>query len=96
MLEEINHFVNWVRQRNPEARTWRDYKYDLLAFNTQFEGSTIFEISYLEIDDFIIQQKNLSFTNATINRRLAMITSFYLFLSNDFPEIECLVIYKLH
>ena len=25
MLAEIEQFVNWVRRRNPEARTWRDY-----------------------------------------------------------------------
>lgn len=29
MLAEIEDFVNWVRRRNPQARTWRDYLYDL-------------------------------------------------------------------
>ena len=24
MLAEIENFVNWVRRRNPEARTWHD------------------------------------------------------------------------
>ena len=32
MLAEIERFVNWVRRRNPEARTWRDYGYDLRQF----------------------------------------------------------------
>ena len=32
MLAEIDQFVNWVRRRNPEARTWRDYGYDLHQF----------------------------------------------------------------
>ena len=29
MLSEIEQFVNWLRRRNPQTRTWRDYSYDL-------------------------------------------------------------------
>ena len=29
MLKEIECFVNWLRRRNPKARAWRDYRYDL-------------------------------------------------------------------
>ena len=29
MLAEIDQFVNWVHRRNPDARTWKDYCYDL-------------------------------------------------------------------
>jgi hypothetical protein len=29
MLSQIEEFVNWIHRRNPEARTWRDYNYDL-------------------------------------------------------------------
>ncbi len=32
MLVEIECFVNWLRRRNAEARTWRDYGYDLKQF----------------------------------------------------------------
>jgi len=32
MLKEIEQFVNWVRRRNTQARTWRDYGYDLKQF----------------------------------------------------------------
>ena len=32
MLAEIDQFVNWVRRRNPDARTWKDYRYDLRQF----------------------------------------------------------------
>ena len=32
MYTEIQQFVNWMRRRNPEARTWRDYSYDLAQF----------------------------------------------------------------
>jgi hypothetical protein len=29
MLSEIEQFVNWARRRSPNARTWKDYSYDL-------------------------------------------------------------------
>ena len=32
MLAEVRRFVNWIRRRNPKARTWRDYSYDLKQF----------------------------------------------------------------
>jgi hypothetical protein len=32
MLVEIDRFVNWLRRRNPDARTWRDYHYDPKQF----------------------------------------------------------------
>ena len=32
MLSQIHEFVNWVRRRSPEARTWKDYGYDLHFF----------------------------------------------------------------
>jgi hypothetical protein len=32
MFNEIERFVNWMRRRNPQARTWRDYSYDLKQF----------------------------------------------------------------
>ena len=32
MLDQIESFVNWTRRRNPAARTWRDYGYDLRQF----------------------------------------------------------------
>lgn len=34
MLDEINHFVNWVRRRNPQAHTGQDYRCDLQQFVT--------------------------------------------------------------
>lgn len=32
MLVEINRFIKWQRRRNANARTWRDYQYDLKQF----------------------------------------------------------------
>jgi len=29
MHNEVQRFINWVRMRSPQARTWRDYKCDL-------------------------------------------------------------------
>ena len=32
MFDEIERFVNWIRRRNPQAHTWRDYRCDLQQF----------------------------------------------------------------
>ena len=33
MVDEITSFVNWLRRRNPHARTWKDYRYVLARFH---------------------------------------------------------------
>ena len=32
MVNEIHSFVNWLRRRNPQARTWKDYRHVLNCF----------------------------------------------------------------
>jgi len=32
MLSQIEDFVNWMHRRNPAARAWRDYSFDLAQF----------------------------------------------------------------
>jgi len=32
MLTGIDRFVNWMRRRNPNAHTWRDYRGDWRQF----------------------------------------------------------------
>jgi len=32
MREDIEQFIQWVRMRSPQARTWRDYRCDLMIF----------------------------------------------------------------
>ena len=53
MLAEIDQFVNWVRRRNPQARTWRDYGYDLYQFVEIMGDTPPKEVTFRDIDHFI-------------------------------------------
>lgn len=67
MLSEIKLFVNWIRQRNPDARTWRDYSYDLHMFIALFGDLALSEITYREIDQFVNHQIRQGFSPSIIN-----------------------------
>lgn len=73
MLSQIEDFVNWVRRRNPQARTWRDYSYDLLKFAAVIGERSPGEITHRDIDRFVDCQVARGFKPTTINRRLAAI-----------------------
>ncbi|WKZ38408.1 MAG: hypothetical protein QY332_10745 [Anaerolineales bacterium] len=32
MKKEVERFIQWVRMRNPQAKTWRDYQCDMNLF----------------------------------------------------------------
>lgn len=96
MLSEIKLFVNWIRQRNPDARTWRDYSYDLHMFIALFGDLALSEITYREIDQFVNHQIRQGFSPSTINRRLASLTSLYNYFSDEYEEIPCPIIPRRH
>lgn len=96
MLTEIEPFVNWMRRRNPHARTWRDYYYDLKQFTTVVGDQPPNVITHHDVDRFVSAQAARGFKPATINRRLVAIQSFYLFLSDDDPGLVCPVIPHRH
>lgn len=85
MLTEIEGFVNWLRRRNAEARTWRDYGYDLKQFVEVVGDQPPTAITFHDVDRFVMQQAEQGFSPATINRRLAAVQSLYAFLSDDDP-----------
>ncbi len=89
MLVEIECFVNWLRRRNAEARTWRDYGYDLKQFVEVVGDQPPAAITFHDVDRFVIQQAENGFGPATINRRLAAVQSLYAFLSDDDPALVC-------
>lgn len=89
MLKEIEQFVNWVRRRNPQARTWRDYRYDLRQFVAIVGDRPPDTITFHDVDRFVIEQGQRGFKAATINRRLAAIASLYTFLSDEDPTLVC-------
>ena len=96
MLAEVERFVNWIRRRNPRARTWRDYAYDLKQFVEIVGDQPPDSITLHDIDRFVTSQASRGFRPATINRRLAAITSLYAFLSDEDPALVCPVLPRRH
>lgn len=96
MLDHIDRFVNHCRRRNPNARTWRDYQYDLSQFAALFGDRDPATITVQDVDAFVIQQAERGLQPATINRRLAALTSFFVYLSDEDPYIVCPVLSHRH
>ncbi len=96
MLFDIERFVNWVRRRNPEARTWRDYGYDLHQFVEIVGNRETREITFRDVDNFIVSQAERGFKPSTINRRLAAVISLYAFLSAEDNTLVCPVLPHRH
>ena len=96
MLAEIERFVHWVRRRNPHARTWRDYSYDLKQFAAAVGDRPPSSITFHDVDRFVTRQADRGYKPATINRRLAAIASLYAFLSDDDPTLVCPVLPHRH
>ena len=92
MLAEIEQFVNWARRRSPNARTWKDYNYDLRQFAALVGDVPPAAITFLDIDRFVDTQKTRGFQPTTINRRLATIISLYTFLGDEDPTLVCPVL----
>lgn len=96
MYDEIEDFVNWLRRRNPQARTWRDYSYDLKQFMAVVGDRPPNEITFKDVDNFIIDQAAHSHKPTTINRRLAAVISLYTFLADEDPDLTCPVLPHRH
>lgn len=96
MLAEIEQFVNWLHRRNPEARTWRDYRGDLQQFAAITGDRPPSAITFHDVDRFVTDQAARGFKPATINRRLAAIRAFYTFLADDDPALVCPVLPHRH
>jgi len=96
MVVEIDHFVNWLHRRNAQARTWRDYTYDLKQFVEVVGDQSPGSVSFHDVDRFVMQQAEHGFKPATINRRLAAIMSLYMFLSDEDPTLVCPVLPHRH
>lgn len=96
MLTEIEQFISWIRRRNPQARTWRDYQYDLKQFAVFMHNRDPVTLTFHDIDHFVSQQISQDLSPATINRRLAAVTSFYTFLSTDNQDLVCPVLIHRH
>ncbi len=96
MLAEIDAFVKWLRRRNPQSRTWRDYAYDLKQFVALLGERPTASVTFHDIDRFVSAQAARGFKPTTINRRLAAIESFYAFLGDEDPALVCPVLPHRH
>jgi site-specific recombinase XerD len=96
MFNQITEFVKWHRRRNPSARTWRDYKYDLTQFHDFVGAKEPQAVTVRDIDGFINHQSERGMSPKTINRRLTAIGSFYVYLSDTDPTITSPVIPRRH
>ena len=96
MLVEVERFVNWTRRRSPQARTWKDYGYDLRLFASIVGDRHLGEITFRDIDRFIAVQTERGFKASTINRRLASLAALYAFLSAEDDCLACPVHPKRH
>lgn len=96
MLAEIERFVNWLRRRNPDARTWRDYSYDLQQFAAVIGDRPPSTVTFHDVDRFVIAQAERGYKPATINRRLAAVASLYAFLSDEDPTLACPILPHRH
>src|SRR3989304_5353039 len=92
MHAEIDRFIHWVRRRSPQARTWRDYQYDLRIFARFMGNCELSELTFREVDRFVASQAARGSQPATINRRLATVVSLYAFLSDEDSGLVCPVI----
>ncbi|MGQ0600107.1 MAG: tyrosine-type recombinase/integrase [Anaerolineales bacterium] len=97
MLAEVERFINWVRRRNAQARTWRDYQYDLKQFIESLgDDRAASAVTLHDVDRFISQQAARGCQPGTINRRLAAIASLYVFLSDEDPALASPVLPHRH
>jgi site-specific recombinase XerD len=96
MLADIEHFITWVRMRSPQARTWRDYRCDLVLFQQVVGNQSILDIYPQQIDNFVNFQIEQGYKPSTVNRRLAAVVSFYRFLMVEGRVMTCPVIPKRH
>jgi Site-specific recombinase XerD len=96
MVAEIEQFINWVRMRSPQARTWRDYKCDLELFVAVLGNREAAEIHPKDLDDFVNYQALRGYQPSTVNRRLAAVVSFYRFLIAEGNAMTCPVLAKRH
>ena len=96
MLSQIEDFVNWVRRRNPQARTWRDYSYDRQQLAALVGDRSPSEVTHRDVDRFVNSQVAHGFKPATVNRRLAAILALFTYLADEDPALVCPVLPRRH
>jgi site-specific recombinase XerD len=82
MLPEIERFQKWLRRKNPHASTHIHYVSDVRLFFA-WVGKPPSAVTVREVDGYIEHSQRHGHAIATVNRRLAALRAFYLFLALD-------------
>jgi site-specific recombinase XerD len=96
MVNEIHSFVNWLRRRNPQARTWKDYRHVLNRFKDIIGDKSPHEVTVKDVDNFVVALVGCGLQATTINRHLAVLISFYAYLAGEDLNLVCPVLVKRH
>lgn len=83
MLPDIERFQKWLRRKAPYASTHIHYTNDLLLFFAWLQKPPG-DVGIKDVDAFIEYSQELHHSIATINRRLAALSSFYHFLRVEY------------
>jgi site-specific recombinase XerC len=82
MLPEIEKFQKWLRRKSPHASTHIHYVSDVRLFFA-WASKSPGEVTVRDVDVYIEHSQREGHAIATVNRRLASLRSFYLFLTLD-------------
>ena len=96
MVSEIKQFINWVHLRNPHARTWKDYTYDLNLFIQVIGDKAVEEITPQHVSDFIEHMSEDGACVRTINRRIKTVSALFNYLNEEQRDIPNPVLPRLH
>jgi site-specific recombinase XerD len=96
MLSQINEFVNWVRRRNPQARTGGVSTYALHLFAAPVGERPPNQVTLRDVDRFVNSQVSRGYKPATINRRLAAILALFNYMADEDPALVCPVLPHRH
>ena len=96
MVNEIHSFVNWLHRRNPQARTWKDYRHVLNRFKGIIGDKSPHEVTVKDVDNFVVALVEHGLQATTINRHLAVLISFYSYLAGEDLSLFCPVLVKRH
>ena len=83
MKEAIAKFKSYLERRYPKRSTAKHYVSDLLIFTEAMGQIAPREITATMIDEFVQHQSQQGRKAATINRRLASLSSFFVFLIDE-------------
>lgn len=85
-LESVEKFGQYLRRRFPDRRTAIDYVSDVRQFASVCDKEW-HQVTMQDIDSFVDQQREAGRSQATINRRVAALTTFFDYVAEESGEL---------